>query len=87
MYATLLESGLTIGGIAELTDRQIADLYFHRRDKDGRLERRLDEPEELPPLSPMESARRDLLLVGAILHISREELEATWAEKYGDEPL
>lgn len=36
-YAALVEKGLKLSEIKELTPRQIYDIYFHRRDKEGKL--------------------------------------------------
>ena len=44
MYATLLNHyHLTLPEIGRLTDRQIADLYFHPREEDGSIKAQVEE--------------------------------------------
>lgn len=73
--------------LAELTDRQIFDLYYHPRDREGKvITSHINQlPGEDEPLT-VEQAARIHFGVGAGLGIPREKLEAAWLEKHAEIP-
>lgn len=86
MLARLLDRGIGFEQIAAMTDRQISDLVFHRRNRHGEIEGRVEaDPHEGLPLK--EVNRRTLLATGKAANIPLEELQRIWREKYGDELL
>lgn len=80
LYARLIDRGLTLDRIARLTDRQIADLYFHPRDDDGAVKRR-PEPAAAPELPAHEQDRRAILTLMAA-GVPAGELIEGWRKKY-----
>lgn len=72
LIATLLGQPfhLTLDDIAKLTDRQIVDLYFHKRDKHGVVE-----PEGyLPDSTPMQEDL-SMMTLGKALGIPSDKLK------------
>jgi hypothetical protein len=73
-----------VADIAELTDRQISEIYFHPRDEQGRLSSAVVElPGEDEPLT-LEQERALLFGVGRSLGVPEEELQTVWRAKHGD---
>lgn len=72
---------LSLAQIAELTDRQIYDLYFHPRDEHGRIKVRHEVPAR-ETLSPDEE-RAILFGMGSSLGIPLEQLNGLWNAKRG----
>jgi hypothetical protein len=68
--------------VARLTDRQIAELYFHPRDEQGRLNPQVELPGEEETLT-VEEQHRLLFGVGAALGVSQADLQRAWEAKHG----
>lgn len=87
LYARLVDEPfrLSMAQIAELTDRQIAEIYFYPRDEKGRLlppSPEMSEEEEDEDLDP-EQERALLFGMGSVLGIPEEQLKAAWEAKHG----
>lgn len=86
MYARLLDR-LPLDRIAKLTDRQIADLYFHPRDDGGIVrERPPEQVETADRASRIEEDRRALFIAGQAVGIPLDELIRKWESKYPGVP-
>jgi hypothetical protein len=76
--------------IARLTDRQILEIYYHKRDKvTGDIEAPEPKAETSSAPPTLDRAIFELRQLAAKLHISAERLaeaEAKVREKYADEP-
>lgn len=70
--------------IARLTDRQISELYFHPRDKHGRLVEQVELPgeDEGEQLS-LEQQRTLLFSVGRAMGVPEAQLQKAWEDKHG----
>ncbi len=66
---------LTPAQIAELTDRQIAELYFHPRDEDGQIVPKKTPREESGLVFELQQVDK-LLLMGLIDYAKAQELRA-----------
>lgn len=91
VVASLVEHfGLAIAEVARLTDRQILEIYWHKRDKQGSILWPEDEVTAVAPEpeKPTTLARKlaQLEVVGRTLRIPETDLEKARAklrEKYG----
>lgn len=94
VLATLLDRfHCSLAEIACLTDRQIVDLYFHKRDpKSGQIELpgRAVEPETKPDETPtLASGLRDIQVLAGTAHLKPEvvaQLRADLYRKFGETP-
>lgn len=83
--ALLTESSLTLPDLARLTDRQIFHLYYHPRDKEGKVVPKTITISQAPSRDEVTSVRQAAEIhfsIGANLGISREELELAWLAKH-----
>ncbi len=72
---------LPIEQIARMTDRQIAELCYHKRNKDGAIE--VDAPEvEAAPLTPGQELAT-LLGMAQAFGIPADKVNEAWGKKYG----
>ena len=72
---------LTLEEIGELTDWQIERVYGHPRNrKTGQVEEVSEAPKSRMTL---EQRKAQFFTMGQALRVPLEELEKTWAEKYG----
>ncbi|HEX8158769.1 MAG TPA: hypothetical protein VF526_15395 [Solirubrobacteraceae bacterium] len=86
LFARLTDRGLTLEGIARLTDRQISDVYFCPRTERGDPEEVIEAEETDRPQSKAEELAT-LWALGQALRTPEEELRAAWQKKYpGDAP-
>lgn len=90
--ALLTETTLTLPDLASLTDRQIWHLYYHPRDRDGRVVpgRAAAVGAEVFPgkgevASELDAARNHFRL-GKALGVPRAELERSWLAKHDTIP-
>lgn len=88
--ALLTETGLSLLDLPHLTDRQIHALYYHPRDREGKVvPSRAVDLTRLPDrgeVATEEEAARVHFTVGKAFGISREKLEAAWLENHATIP-
>ncbi len=74
---------LTWAQIAELTDRQIIDIYYRPRDRDGTplpFEPNADQRIDLRPVATLEERKNAYFQMCASIGMKREEMIAKWEE-------
>lgn len=83
MVAKLLDhfQGTSMDAYAKLTDRQILDLYFHKRDEHGDIEpekKPIEAPADQPPC--LERELRSLDVLAATFRLPAEQVEEARAK-------
>jgi len=88
LYASLVDTPylLSWSQIAELTDRQIIEVYYRARDKDGNA---LPLPEEhdraeLTEAQQLERERVQYMAMGTMVGIPHAKLVEAWERKMGE---
>lgn len=77
---------LTLAEYAQLTDRQIQDLYFHARDEHGGIKTPDPEPARPADTLPGEMAVLDMLLgMGTVTPEQHRDMARQLKIKYGEE--
>jgi hypothetical protein len=77
LYAKLVDEpfNLSMNEIADLTDFQIAEIYFHARDKEGGIKQQV----EASGMNPKEA----FFAIGRGLKVPQKTLEAQWEKRHG----
>lgn len=79
MYAELVGEPwcLSIQQIAELTDRQIMEIYRHERDGEGKVKYQEDDSAPTPPMTP-EQTKAVYFAINRALGVPLKQVQKRW---------